>query len=300
MLFQLGLPHWVNKHIITFNSIDEIPGDVFTRISLNLAKIQSDNPVVSICVIGYNEEKCILNCLSSLSEQVSSYPIEIIISNNNSKDRMQELLDRVGVRSVIEKRQGVGWARQTGLDLSKGKYVLNADADVIYPPTWVDEFVKYLENPKISGVFSVDSYIPDAERGRWNLAFYEFSRDLSIYMRGYKRPELNVGGGSFGFRAEQARTIGWKTNIKRGEDGSMAFNLKKFGKIKFINNSRARVWSTTRSLQDQGNLITLVFKRLGKEFNRFREYFIAEKVGYKDRESNLIKKQETNDHEECI
>ncbi len=71
----------------------------------------------------------------------------------------------------------------------------------------------------------------------------------------------------------------------------MAFSLKKFGKIRFINNSRARIWSTTRSLQDQGNLVTLVFKRLGKEFKRLREYFVAEKVGYKDRDSNLINKQ---------
>jgi glycosyltransferase involved in cell wall biosynthesis len=290
MMLQLCLPGWVKKHCITFDRIEDIPESEFERISTNLKNIQSENPVISICVIGYNEEKCVLNCLSSLSEQLSKYPIEIIVSNNNSKDRMQELLDRVGARSVVETRQGVGWARQAGLDLAKGKYILNADADVIYPPTWADEFVKHLENSEISGVFSVDSYIPDQKRGRLNLAFYEFSRDISIYLRGFNRPELNVGGGSFGFRAAEAKAIGWKTNIKRGEDGSMAFSLKKFGKILFINNSRARIWSTTRSLQDQGNLVTLVFKRLGKEFKRLSEYFTAEKVGYKDRDSNLINK----------
>lgn len=290
MILQLCLPTWIKKHYITFDKIEEIPEDIFTRISGNLKNKQAENPIISICVIGYNEEKCILNCLSSLSEQKSKYPIEIIVSNNNSKDRMQELLDRVGAKSVIETRQGVGWARQAALDLAKGKYILNADADVIYPPNWAEEFVRHLENPNISAVFSVDSYIPDPKRGRLNLAFYEFSRDVSIYLRGFKRPELNVGGGSFGFRAAEAKTIGWKTNIKRGEDGSMAYSLKKFGRIKFVNNRRARIWSTTRSLEDQGNLVSLVFKRLGKEFKRFSEYFISEKQGYKDRDSNLINK----------
>jgi glycosyltransferase involved in cell wall biosynthesis len=289
-MLQLSMPDWVKKHYITFDKIEDIPESTFTRIAANLKKLQSSNPVISICVIGYNEEKCVLNCLSSLSEQKSKYPIEIIVSNNNSKDRMQELLDRVSAFSVIETRQGVGWARQAGLDLAKGRFVLNADADVIYPPTWADEFVKYLEKPDISGVFSVDSYIPDNQRSRLNLAFYEFSRDISIYLRGFNRPELNVGGGSFGFRTAEARSIGWKTNIKRGEDGSMAFSLKKFGKIKFVNNRRARIWSTTRSLQNQGNLVTLVFIRLGKELKRLREYFVPEKVGYKDRDSNLINK----------
>jgi len=201
---------------------------------------------------------------------------------------MQELLDRVGVKSVIETRQGVGWARQAGMDLAKGKFLLNADADVIYPPTWANEFVKCLMKKDIAAVFSQDSYIPDRNRHRLSLAFYEFSRDVSIYLRGFKRPELNVGGGSFGFRTEEGRKIGWKTNIKRGEDGSMAYALKQYGKIKYLNNDRTRIWSTTRSLKEKENLVTLVFIRLGKEIRRIREYFIPEKKGYKDRDENLL------------
>lgn len=282
------LPEWVKKHYLKFDNVEKIPDEVFERILGNMKDKHPENPVISICVIGYNEEKSILNCLSSLSEQKSDKPIEIIVSNNNSKDRTQELIDRVGVKSVIEKRQGVGWARQAAMDLAKGEYLLNADADVIYPPTWADDFVKNLQKPGIAAVFSVDSYIPDETRGRLSLSFYEISRDISIYLRGFKRPELNVGGGSFGFKTEYGRKTGWKTNIKRGEDGSMAFALKQYGKIKFLNNSRTRIWSTTRSLETHGNLFSLVFIRLGKEFKRISEYFIPEKIGYKDRDSNLL------------
>jgi glycosyltransferase involved in cell wall biosynthesis len=289
MIPTFTVPEWVRKSLVTFNKIEDIPDEVFDEIARNLKDKKSENPVISICVIGYNEEKMILSCLSSLSRQVSQYPMEIIVSNNNSKDRMQELLDRVGVKSVIETRQGTGWARQAALDLAKGEFILNADADVLFPPTWADEFVRCLKKPGVAGVFSVDSYIPDRKKGRFSLAFYEFSRDISIHLRRINRPELAVGGGSFGFRAEHGRQINWRTNIKRGDDGSMAFSLKKFGKIMFLNNSKARIWSTPRSLEDYNNLFALVFVRFGKEFRRFRELIRPEKVGYKDRDSNLMK-----------
>jgi glycosyltransferase involved in cell wall biosynthesis len=291
ILSPLSRPRWINRHYIRFNSIEEIPEEVFSRISENLKDKHPDRPAISICVIGYNEEKLILSCLSSLSEQKSDLPIEIIVSNNNSSDRMQELIDRVGAKSVIEKRQGVGWARQAALELAKGEYILNADADVIYPPTWADEFVKGLNKPGVAAVFSVDSYIPDAKRGRISLAGYEFLRDVSLYLRSFKRPELNVGAGSFGFRREHGLQIGWRTHIKRGEDGAMAYALKQFGKISFLHNSRAQVWSTTRSLeQTHKSLGSLVLTRLRKESGRIKAYFVPEKNGYKDRDSNLIKK----------
>jgi len=289
MVLEFSVPEWVKRNLVRFEKIEDIPEEVFTRISGNLKDKQPDNPVISICVIGYNEEKSILSCLSSLSTQQSSYPIEIIVSNNNSTDRMQELIDRVGAKSVFEKRQGAGWARQAAMEISKGKYILNADADVIFPPTWADEFVKNLQKPGVAAVFSVDSYIPDTKRGRLSLAFYEFSRDISIYLRGVNRPELAVGGGSFGFKAEYGRKINWRTDIKRGDDGSMAFSLKQFGKIKFLNNSRSRIWAIPRSLENKGNLFLLVLIRLGKEFKRIREYLTTEKVGYKDRDSNMVK-----------
>ena len=80
-------------------------------------------------------------------------------------------------------------------------------------------------------MYSVDSYIPTS-KNRITLAVYEFIRDCSLVLRRVNRPELSVGGGSFGIPMDRAREIGWYTRIKRGEDGSMAFALKQFGKIR--------------------------------------------------------------------
>jgi len=289
MLPIFHIPEWVQTSLIRFDKIEDIPEEIFDEISNNLKDKKPDNPVATICVIAHNEEKMILSCLSSLARQKASFPIEIIVTNNNSTDRTQELLDRVGVKSVIETRQGFGWARNAGLEMAKGDYILNADSDALFPPTWAEEFVKCLKKPGVSAVFSIDSYIPDNKKRRLSLAFYEFSRDISINLRMINRPELAVAGGSFGFRAEFGKEFKWRTNIKRGEDGSMAFALKKFGKIRFLNIKKTRTWTTTRSLENVNNIFFLVLLRLKKDFKRFLEYLKPERVGYKDRESNIMK-----------
>jgi len=289
MFVALTVPAWVKKHNHPIKNIHELPEKFIEQISENLKDKKPPDPVISIGIIAYNEQERILSCISSLASQRSNYPIEIIIANNNSTDHTQMLLDEVGVISVFQPKQGAGFARQAIMDIAKGTYLLNGDADTLYPPTWADEMVKHLEKKGISGVYSMDNYLPDGKRGRFGLMFFELFRDLSQYLKSFNRPELSVGGSSFGFRLQEGKEIGWHTGIKRGEDGAMAFALKKYGKLKFVNTMKARVWATTRSLENHGNLIKIIFQRITKEASRFREYFSREKKGYDDREDNLIK-----------
>jgi cellulose synthase/poly-beta-1,6-N-acetylglucosamine synthase-like glycosyltransferase len=289
MLLSLTVPSWVKRHYRPVTDPANIPDAFLEEIRKNLADKAPKDPVITIGIIAFNEEQNILSCISSLAAQKSRYPIEIIISNNNSTDRTQELLDRSGIRSVFEPRQGAGFARQAIMDVAKGKYLLNGDSDSLYPPTWADELVRHLEKKGISGVYSMDSYMPDGQRNRLGLSIFEVLRDISQILKGFNRPELSVGGSSFGFYLEAGRKIGWNTNVKRGEDGAMAFALKRSGKLKFVNTRRARIWTTTRSLRNKGNLLLIIYQRITKEGSRIREYFRPEKKGYADRDENLIK-----------
>jgi glycosyltransferase involved in cell wall biosynthesis len=253
-----------------------------------LSARKAEDALATIGVIAFNEQSTILSCLASLAEQKTSFPLRIVVSNNNSTDQTQKLLDRCGALSVLETRQGIGFARQAAMDLGRGKYYLCADADCMYPPTWAEEFVRTLQQPGVSAVYSVDSYIPTS-KNRITLAVYEFIRDCSLVLRRVNRPELSVGGGSFGIPMDRAREIGWYTRIKRGEDGSMAFALKQFGKIRYINSSRSRIWTTSRSLDHQGSLLAMVGEKIRKEFKRFHVYLVPTRTGYKDREENIIR-----------
>ena len=288
MIPALTVPEWVKRNIISFNNIEDIPEEVFERIKQGLSTKKAEDAYVTIGVIAYNEQDNILSCLASLSEQETPFPIRIVVSNNNSTDQTQYLLDKCGAFSVFQPKQGIGYAREAAMDVARGKYFLCTDADCMYPRTWAEEFAKTLDTPGVSAVYSVDSYIPSS-KNRITLAFYELIRDASLVLRRINRPELSVGGGSFGIPIKQATEIGWYTRIKRGEDGSMAFALKKYGKIKYINSSRSRIWTTTRSLDHQPGLVSMVLEKTRKEFKRFNVYLFPTKKIYKDREENIIK-----------
>ena len=89
---------WYTKYLQVYNkSFSEIPQEIVSEIHNNLKKLQSENPLVTVSLIGYNEEKHLLACLWSLSEMQCKYPIEIIGVDNESQDRTAEIFEATGV-----------------------------------------------------------------------------------------------------------------------------------------------------------------------------------------------------------
>ena len=124
---------WYDKYLSIYGkSFDEIPDSLLDEIKSKLAQQQSDEPLVSIVVIAYNEEKRLAACLWSLSELQTTYPIEILGVNNNSKDRTEQVYQRLGLPYFNESKQSPGFARQCGLENARGKYHFCIDADSIY------------------------------------------------------------------------------------------------------------------------------------------------------------------------
>lgn len=276
-MIQPFMPAWVKRHYITYNSVDEIPNETIERIRKGFENQRTDQPMVSIIVIAYNEEKTILKSLSSLSELKSRYPIEVIVSNNNSSDRTQEILDKCGVKSVFQPLQGVGFARDAGMQIAKGKYHLCADADSIYPASWVDEMVAPLEKGEAICTYGRVSFLPDGNKSRFSLSIYEVFKDIAIGMRSIKRPELVAGGASLAFFTRMGKQIGWRTDVKRGEDGQMVLAIKRFGYVKMVKSVDSRIWTTARTLDRDGNFLQMITKRLKRELSRLHFYFTTSK-----------------------
>jgi hypothetical protein len=69
---------------------------------------------------------------------------------------------------------------------------------------------------------------------------FEMARDLFLWIQHFKRPELSVRGLVFAYNADYGRKEPYRVDIIRGEDGSMAFNLKKYGKIVFVRDHRCK------------------------------------------------------------
>lgn len=91
---------------------------------------------VSVCVVTYNQEKYIAECLQSLVDQVTDFRFEIIVGEDCSTDKTREIVEvfankypELIVRNY--QAQNVGSTRNTisTYMLARGKYIAHIDGD---------------------------------------------------------------------------------------------------------------------------------------------------------------------------
>ena len=279
---------WYDKYLSIYGkSLDDIPEETLDDIKGKLTRKQNSNPLVSVVVIAYNEERRLAACLWSLSELQTQYPIEILGVNNNSKDRTEEVYQRLGLPYFNEQKQSPGYARQCGLEHTKGKFHFCIDADTFYPPRYVDLMMTKLIKPDVSCVSSFWSFFPDEKHSRFGLFLFELIRDAFLFVQHFKRPELCVRGMVFAFNVEYARQVKIRTDIRRGEDGSLALSLKPYGKIAFLYHRDARPVTGYGTIGSQSLWQSFVqhVKIQGKGISRI----FFKKDYYEDSDENIVK-----------
>jgi glycosyltransferase involved in cell wall biosynthesis len=276
---RFTLPDWVLKHDKIYEEVGELNAKNLSWLKERLKKFKVEDPEVSIVIPAYNEGENILKTLSSLSDLETRYKTELIVVNNNSKDNTQEILDICGVQSYFQENQGISWARQKGLEMARGKYILSADSDSIYPRTWIDPFVETLKDPKVSCAYGRYSFIPSETNTRFQLGIHETFAEMLFNLRSKNRECVNVMGFNFAYRKEDGLTVGgFNHNLQRhitgrSEDGWMALTLMKVGKIQLVRNDEVRVWTSDRRLMFDGNLAKAFANRFKKEVLRLGTYF---------------------------
>ena len=274
---------WYDKYLSVFEKpFSDAPATVVAEVKGKLKQMQSESPLASVVVIAHNEETRLLSCLWSLSDNRCRYPVEIIGVNNNSSDRS-------GIPHYFEERKGPGFARECGQNHAQGKYYVCIDSDTIYPPQYIENLINELEHPGVVGVSSLWSFIPDRDHSKWGLKLYEAVRDLYIRALFVNRPERGVRGMVFAYRTEYGRKEGYRVELKRGEDGSMALSLKKYGKIKLITTRKARALTASNTLKADGSLLNSFKVRFIKGLKNISYFFTRQTKPPKDEESNLIK-----------
>lgn len=267
-------PDWLSQFLYPFDKFDEVPASVFNAINEDLDKVQSKTPVVSIVVIAWNEEVNILRCVATLSKMVTNIPFEIILVNNNSKDRTQDTIDQLHVRSFNELTQGAGPARQRGQEEALGQYILTADADCFYPSCWVDEMMKVLQKKGVVCIYGRYSFIGEDTFPRWKLLILEKLKDTMASVRHVKQPYFNTFGISMGYVKEYGLKIGFIKINRRGEDGQLAMDLMKYGKIKQMKSRKGRVWTGVRTLAQNGSFYNIIVSRVKEDLKRLKYNFI--------------------------
>jgi glycosyltransferase involved in cell wall biosynthesis len=279
---------WYDKYMSIYGKpFDEVSPNIVTGIKSQIASMQAIDPLVSIVVCAYNEEKRLAACLWSLSEIKSKYPIEILGVNNNSADKTEDIYKVLGVPYFNEPRQSPGYARQCGLQHARGKYHFYIDADTFYPAEYVDKMMEKLTQPEVACVSTFWSFYPDKYHSLFSLYIYELIRDIFLWVQHFKRPELCVRGMVMAFKADYAKQIKIRTDIRRGEDGSLALELKRYGKISFVYNRKIRPITGYGTIGSNSIWKSLVNNVKSQLKGISRVFYQVDH--YKDQDDNLVK-----------
>ena len=95
--------------------------------------MENKQPLISVIVPVYNAEKYLFECVESIAGQSYSN-LEIILIDDGSKDSSGELCDSYAlkderIKTIHKENGGVSSARNKGLDIATGEYVMFVDSD---------------------------------------------------------------------------------------------------------------------------------------------------------------------------
>lgn len=105
---------------------------------------------LSIVIPVYNEQSHIKSCLEAIANQLDA-PDEVIVVDNNSTDDTVKIVKQFDfVKLIIEKQQGVLYARNTGFSEVKSEIIGRIDADTRIDKDWTRKVRKIFEDKKVA------------------------------------------------------------------------------------------------------------------------------------------------------
>src|SRR5690606_26733499 len=262
-------PLFIPANVRSFDKNSEMLMESLPVIAENFKRLYAEQPDISIIIPAFNEEENILKTLFSLSCSNTRKKIEVIVVNNNSTDKTYYLANAANVICINEHKQGITNARNAGLSIAKGKYIINADADTIYPETWIDDMVNPLMTDKtVALTYGRFAFIPVNNTSRCLYFIYEHFADFNKFINRKLREEaVNVYGFNSACRRHECLSVnGFDHPIGTNEDGWLAIKLREkgFGSLVNIRQRESIVWTTDRRILIDGGILKASFKRIKK------------------------------------
>ena len=127
---------------------------------------------VSVIVSTYNRAESLRDTIESLmSQRVDGCSYEIILVDNNSKDQTKDIVASFNgkVRYIFEPKQGLSYARNTGIKEAKGQVIAFTDDDVIVDSSWIDSIYRCFKETRALAVGGKIERLWNCERPEWLL-----------------------------------------------------------------------------------------------------------------------------------
>lgn len=186
---------------------------------------------LSIIFCTYNREKYIYNALKSIVEQ--NFPIgdyEIVLVNNNSTDSTEHICQQfqsdypnVIFRYFIELNQGLSYARNRGVEESRGDILVFVDDDATVFDSYLSSICSFFDiYPEVSACGGPIVPVYEAEKPKWLSHYTEQLIGGALYKGDKVKPFKNgkyPGGGNSAFRKEIFEKYGL-FNVELGRKGT--------------------------------------------------------------------------------
>lgn len=121
--------------------------------------------IVSIVIPCYNHGEYLQEALDSINIDNINYPVEIIIVDDGSSDHATiqklESLKQLNYTIIHQENGGPGKARNTGINIAVGKFILPLDADNKIKPNYINKAVPILEKNQADIVYAVPEFFGD-------------------------------------------------------------------------------------------------------------------------------------------
>ena len=142
-----------------------------------MTEIPAGRGKVSIIIPCYNHGVMLREALASVEETRNTNLLEVIIVDDGSSDtETTGILDEVAeadYRLVRQPNRGVGAARNVGVQLAKGEFILPLDSDNRLREVYLNEGVSLLKNNPGIGVVYADLEFFGERSGRWHVPNFD-------------------------------------------------------------------------------------------------------------------------------
>jgi len=135
-----------------------------TTIPLSYEKYKNNDVDVSIIIVNWNTRKLLVDCISSIYENVNNLNFEIIVVDNASSDGSVEMINFKfpKVKIIVNtKNMGFAAANNQGILTSKGRYILLLNSDTLVLKNSLQKTVVFADCHEKVGIVGCRVLNPD-------------------------------------------------------------------------------------------------------------------------------------------
>jgi len=211
----------------------------------------SQKLTMTVAICAHNEQAWIGKTLESLMQQ-TRLPDEVIVVDNVSTDDPAQVVQHIiaryphrNLRLVHEPNKGLHHARDTGWRASGSDIVVTTDADITFPPDWLEIIAQKFSDPAINAVTGICRYTDAYAIANWVTGVNDEQRA--------KAEHTHLNGGNSAVRRHILDEVdGYKGKpINDFEDQWLSQKIQQAGyHIRFMPD--IKVWHTFRRFNKEG------------------------------------------------